>query len=308
MYYFILNADEQIYLRYGGRDAASASTYLDTESFDTALELGLKEHQQYKLGQGSRMLFEKKFIQPKDIASLNENVIKKNNCVECHLIADYQAIELEKRGLLNKIQDMYLSPDIKTIGIELNIPKGLIINSATGAARDLKEGDLITAIDQVSVLTFADLQYQLDKVDRNSKSLIISIERNGVVTDHTITLPSEWWVTDLSHRKWSIEPQLYLEAEPLSQQEKLALQLPTAGFASIITKLGIDHLMYEAHELKVGDMITAVNGIQTNHLTQDLSTHIKLSHRAGDTVQLSIIREGAEMTLPLTTGRLSFRK
>ena len=37
LYFFILNADEHIYMRYGGRDQRSPTTYLDLESLELAL-------------------------------------------------------------------------------------------------------------------------------------------------------------------------------------------------------------------------------------------------------------------------------
>ena len=36
LYFFILNADEQIYMRYGGRDATSPDTYLNIDSLELA--------------------------------------------------------------------------------------------------------------------------------------------------------------------------------------------------------------------------------------------------------------------------------
>jgi hypothetical protein len=50
LYYFALNADEQIYLRYGGRDPQSPITYLDLESIELALEKGLELHKLYQDG------------------------------------------------------------------------------------------------------------------------------------------------------------------------------------------------------------------------------------------------------------------
>ena len=44
LYYFILNADEEIYMRYGGRDADSATTYLNLRSLERALQQGLEMH------------------------------------------------------------------------------------------------------------------------------------------------------------------------------------------------------------------------------------------------------------------------
>ena len=51
IYFFVLNADEQIYMRYGGRDAASADTYLNLDSLELALKQGLDLHQQYLKGE-----------------------------------------------------------------------------------------------------------------------------------------------------------------------------------------------------------------------------------------------------------------
>src|SRR5438445_13210888 len=51
LYYFILNADEQIYLRYGGRDARSPLSYLDLDSIELAMAKGLELHDQYRKGE-----------------------------------------------------------------------------------------------------------------------------------------------------------------------------------------------------------------------------------------------------------------
>jgi len=51
IYFFIVSPDEQIYLRYGGRDAASADSYLDLDSFALALRAGLEEHERWLAGE-----------------------------------------------------------------------------------------------------------------------------------------------------------------------------------------------------------------------------------------------------------------
>ena len=51
LYFFILNADEQIYMRYGGRDAASPDTYLNLSSLELALQQGLELHRRYQQGE-----------------------------------------------------------------------------------------------------------------------------------------------------------------------------------------------------------------------------------------------------------------
>ncbi len=45
IYFFALNADEQVYLRYGGRDSESPDTYLNMDSLEAALRKGLELHE-----------------------------------------------------------------------------------------------------------------------------------------------------------------------------------------------------------------------------------------------------------------------
>src|SRR6185436_5993150 len=51
IYYFALNADEQIYMRYGGRESQSPDTYNSLESMRIALEQALVLHQKYLKGE-----------------------------------------------------------------------------------------------------------------------------------------------------------------------------------------------------------------------------------------------------------------
>ena len=51
IYFFVLNADEQIYMRYGGRESQSPDTYNSVESMRIALEQGLVLHRKYLQGE-----------------------------------------------------------------------------------------------------------------------------------------------------------------------------------------------------------------------------------------------------------------
>ncbi len=67
LYFFLLNADEQIYMRYGGRDAASPDTYLDLSSLELALQQGVELHRQYLSG-AAKPVARPKAIFPREIA------------------------------------------------------------------------------------------------------------------------------------------------------------------------------------------------------------------------------------------------
>src|SRR5204862_1989959 len=79
--------------------------------------------------------------------SLVERTFARNQCVECHLIGDFQLVHREQTGRLNKLTDMYRWPDIRTIGIELDVPKGLVVketrDAEIGRASGRERGEII---------------------------------------------------------------------------------------------------------------------------------------------------------------------
>ena len=116
----ILNADEQIYMRYGGRDAKSDDIYLSLDSMEIALSKGLELHRQYQNGELKRTALPKP-VYPREMPLLVERTFARRQCVECHLIGDFQNIQRERDGVLDKLTHLYRSPDIKTIGISLAV-------------------------------------------------------------------------------------------------------------------------------------------------------------------------------------------
>jgi S1-C subfamily serine protease len=57
-----------------------------------------------------------------------------------------------------------------------------------------------------------------------------------------------------------------------------------------------------------GDIIVAVDGTERDSIANSPELFIKLHKKAGDTVILDVIREGARLKLPVVTQRMYFRK
>ena len=309
LYFFILNAEEQIYLRYGGRDETAVDAYLSLESLELALQKGLELHEEWKAGRLPAPPRPKPDF-ARNYPLLMERTVGRGSCVECHLIADFKAIEKEERGELDKIREMYLSPDIRTIGIHLDVPKGLLVEKAEGpaAAAGMLPGDVISHVEGAPVYTFGDLQYQYDKVDRAAAATHWSVERGGEKVDLTIELPPRFWLTNLVFRHWTIEPRPYFRSKELTAEEKTQLSLPAKGFASKVTYVdGVADLL-GSHQLKVGDIIAAVNGVQEDEIANTAELYVRLRTKSGETSVLDVIRDGEHVEMKLTTGRMGFRK
>ncbi len=310
LYFYLMNADEQIYMRYGGRDSAAADTYLSLASLEVALRQGLEEHERFKKGELAKAERPKP-ASPRDYPLLVERTFTRGQCVECHLIGDFQNLHREKDKTLDKMTHLYRSPDIKTIGIYLDVPKGLVVKEAKDAvaAAGMKAGDRITSVNGTAVLTFADLQHYYDKTDRRAaKTVPFTVEREGKTEALTVTLPPRWWWTDVRYRQSSVEPRLYFDSRPLTAAEKKDRGLPVDGFACEVTRLDSFGTMMKSHQLKVGDVIFGVDGVQKDEYAHTADLYMKLKLTPGDIVKLDVLRDGQRMQSMLTSYRLSFRK
>jgi hypothetical protein len=309
LYFFILNADEQIYMRYGGRDAAGPDSYLNMDSIELAAKEGLELHQRYVKGELPKKERPKPMF-PRDNPLLVKRTFAQNACVECHLIGDFQNLVKEQNGTLDKLRDLYRSPDIKVIGIQLDVPKGLVVKEAQGAvaAAGMKTGDRIAAINGTPVWTFGDLQYEYDKVDRKAQKLQIMVDRAGKPVDLTVALPARWWLTDVRYRQSSVDPRSYFEDRPLTAEEKTKLGLKPDGFASEVKYVADFAKLMKSHDLQVGDVVAAVDGVERDDIAITADMYIKLHKKPEEPVTLDIIRAGKRMQMPLKTFRLGFRK
>lgn len=308
LYYYLLNSDEQIYMRYGGRDSESLESYLNLDSLEVALAKGLELHaRRDTLAQVARPAPD--FA--KNYSLLVERTIARGQCVECHLIGDYQNLHRERDKTLDKMMHLYRSPDIKVIGIHLDVPKGLVVAKVDGAiaTAGMLQGDRITAVAGTPVYTFADVQHRYDKTDRHTaKQVVFTVERGGQSRDITAQLPPRWWWYDVTYRQSSVDPRLYFACQPLSAEEKAQRQLNPNGLACKVTRVDNFAVTVKSHSLQLGDIVYAVNGVDHDEFAHTAELYMKLYMTPGDTAKLDVIRGETRMQSTLLSYRLSFRK
>jgi hypothetical protein len=309
VFFFIVSPDEEIYLRYGGRDAVAADSYLDLASLELALELGLEQHARWRAGELPERPRPAPFF-PRDIEALQETEMSgRRSCVECHHIGDYQAAEMEAAGELDKPRIMFRSPDIRAIGIHLDVPQGLTVARASGAAAEagLSSGDRIVALNETAVLTFGDFLYAYDALDRASTGLRLSVGRDGAHVDLQVSLPPLWWAYDIGFRRWSIDPMTFFDSEPLSTERKSELGLPAEGLACEVTSVSPRARAQELHTLDPGDVIYSVAGAQAGSRGESCELFIKLNVRSGSAVDLGVVRDGHQIEMRMSTHRQYYR-
>lgn len=310
IYFFIVSPDEDVYLRYGGRDAASADTYLDLDSFVLALEAGLEQHALWQAGElppseRPEPLF------PREMERLRKIEMDRGRCIECHMVGDYAAVDRELAGTLDKRRDMFRTPDIQDIGIHLDVPRGLVVERSSGPAEaaGLRSGDRILAAAGRSVLAYGDLLHAYDRLDRTASRLHLTVEREGTDrVDLAVELPTLWWVSDLGYRYWSIDPVTYLSAAPLTAERKRELDLRPDGFACEVTRVTPRAKVLELHEIEPGDVIFSVDGVEADPPIDDCLLYLRLNVTAGSETRLGVVRGDTRLELTAGTQRQLFRK
>ncbi len=305
LYFYLLNADEQIYMRYGGRDSNSPDAYLNLESLTLAAAKGLELH-----ANRPAATVRPKPDFPKNYSLLVERTFAKNQCVECHLIGDYQNLHRQQDGTLDKLQHLFRSPDLKVIGVTLDVPKGLVVKDATGVAgaAGMKAGDRIAQWEGKAVWTFGDVQHRYNETPRTASVAKVTVERGGAMVPLAIALPVRWWLTDTKFRQSSVEPRFFFDDRPLSAEEKVAMGLPTEGFASRVKYVSSTAKSMELHGLEEGDVITAVDGKRVDSHAHTVTLYLVLRKAPGDGAMLEVMRGGKKIEMSLKTMQMSFRK
>ncbi len=87
----------------------------------------------------------------------------------------------------------------------------------------------------------------------------------------------------------------YAHTEPLSASEKRDLGLRPDGFAS---RVNVRHLFARLARapIQVGDVIYSVNGVDACEVARTALDYVHLRHRAGETIELGILRDGRRRT------------
>ena len=137
---------------------------------------------------------------------------------------------------------------------------------------------------------------------------VFAVDRGGESIQLSVALPARWWWTDLRFRQSSVEPRTYFEDRPVTDADKRKLGLKPEGFASEVKYVAEFARTMKTHDLRVGDIIVGVDGVESDELANTADLYIKLKKAPGESVTLDVIRGGSRMRMPLKTYRMSFRK
>jgi serine protease Do len=313
---FFLNADEQIYGRFGGRDAVSADKRTSLTGLRYAMASALSAHREAtparSASEGSRRepsLALRVGIgrtQLEDVRTVEEYPAARrrpaNSCIHCHHVYDFRREALQARGKWSQSQ-LWVYPLPENVGITLGVDESdrvkTVAPGSPGDRAGLHAGDRLRSVNGISVASLADVQYGLHRAGAFG-DFPVSWMRDGVAKTGRLNVTEGWKKTDISWR-WSLrglEPTPWVDGEDLVAAEKRRLGLSERGLAFYQSSF-VSAVARQAG-IRAGDVIVGIDGKRPEMTERQFAVYVKLNYNAGDLVTYNVLRAGKRLDVPLT--------
>ena len=295
---FFLNANEQIYGRYGGRDAEDADSRQSLAGLKYSMLAALETHAQRE--ELPRVVRRK----PLMVRSLKpaENY---RGCIHCHNVKEIQQDEQKRLGLWSR-EKVWRYPLPENIGLTLEIDRGNVVKSvaaeSTARQAGMQAGDRLETVGTVRIRSFGDLQYALDRAPVSGPVPVVWF-RDSERQTGMLSLKNGWRRTDISWRpsmqRYLAAPRLY--GRDLSQDERKSLGLQPRQLAFAHR----DRVLTLARNagIQQGDVILGFDGRRLEMTAYQFQTWVRKNYILGDRVMINVIRDRRRIDLPMTLAK-----
>ena len=293
---FFLNADQQVYGRFGGREGSNADTFLTLAGLKYAMQNALESHRSQRL-LAANSSKSTRFVESFPASEK----LKKNECIHCHQVYDFGRDQLRKEGSW-KLEMVWTYPPPKNLGLILDPDQGnRLLNVASNSAASqtgLRAGDVLETVDQRPVASFADVQFALHYAPPDGK-IPLTWTRGGHRMQGELEVTAEWRKSDISWRgsMWGLEPTAAVYGDDLKPEEKEALGLTPKRLAFRQGDF-VPHPSRDAG-VRARDIIIGFDNQEMDMTMLQFVVHIRLSCKVGDRVTINLIRDGKRIDLPM---------
>jgi hypothetical protein len=292
----MLNADEIVYGRYGGRDATSIDGRLSVAGLSHAMHHALALHQ---AGAGHKPNRTKPIkIEDYPAAKLR----KRNDCLHCHLVNEFRRYDaLQAKTWTAEARWVYPLPE--NIGLTLELDRGNVVKAvadqSTAAKTGLKPGAILKELNGYPLGSSADVQYALHQAPTTG-TIALTWTDGGEPRHGKLALSAGWRFTDTTWRPslLNIIPSPEFSGADLSAEDKKGLNFPATQ--AICRQDKFVHSTLKAAGFLKDDIITGVNGQAIPGTMDDFQAHLRRTYLSGDTVTINIVRNGEKRALTLT--------
>jgi serine protease Do len=303
----------EVYGRYGGRDAKGADTRNTLPGLRHAMQAVLETHRSRSAraanggaanggaaNGGAANGGETKQPLYIERVSAARNV---NGCIHCH-----QAKEILRQQEINTAgkwdrDKRWVYPLPENLGITLDLDRGDLVKSVkSGSPADkagIQTGDTLVQLLGLPVNSFADAQYALHKAPAKGAIPVIW-QRGGQQHQAELTVADGWKKTNITWRPSLMDllPSLPLFGTDLTAAEKQKLGLPKEHLA--FRQDAPVPLSMEKLGVRENDVIIGIDDLKLEMSADQFLGYIRQSHLIGDRITLNLLRGGKRMNVPIT--------
>jgi len=318
---FFLDADLNVYSRYGGRDEESSDGRLSKDSLLTTMREVLAVHERRQRrdaipptpleadardGAGPHVDLQPSLgtrTTPEEIPLLKSN---HQGCVHCHQVREYRLLQ-SYYGKTFSREELFVYPLPENLGIRFDRRHGHKIERVAphspAANAGLLVGDIVTRLGDVPIHSEQDVRWSLHRMPSTAQPFM-NVERNatGSAPDQTIRvqlrLNGAWRETELGWRKSlrSVPLPMGFLAYDLGREERRSEMLPEDRlFIKVVSIRGPG--LAASLGLEKGDFITALEGRRDDRSFEDFKSDLLRRYHPGDRVHITVLRKNREIEL-----------
>ena len=307
---FFLDADLNVYSRYGGRDERVADARMSRESLLHTMSEVLRVHARIRQSQpvdvpgllrAEMQPVTAKSTTPEEIPLLKDN---HEGCVHCHQVQEYRLLQAYQDGQFER-RMLFGYPLPERLGLQLSRKSGHEVERLTpdssATVAGLKPNDIIRRLNGIPIRSEYDIRWALHRA-AGDQPISVVVDRKMGDLHSSINLSliprGSWRQSELGWRKSlrSVPLQLGFLGYSLGRDAVQQLGFPEDKSLVKVISLRPPGLGKNL-QLQKGDLITAVGG-QTGFQTfEQFKSKLLELYQPGDLVEVEILRDGKSMQL-----------
>lgn len=317
---FLMNADKEIYGRFGSRSkGGAAARHFSLEAFRKALAAALELHAGYpqnrtslKGKQGPRS----RFRVPEDYPylkrygpDLNYNGKVTNSCIHCHQVAEAEKLLLRRTRKAFPDHLLYPWPLPDVLGLSFSPAERAVVSAVESGSSAEDDGfcvgDEILAMNGQPILSIADVQWVLHNAGV-AAGIPVVVRRGETTHERKLSLRAGWreggdisWRTSTRELRRVVLGGMVLQR--LSTAERRAAGLGGDRLALRVRHLGggSDEAVARNAGFRPGDVVVAFDGRDRDLSESDLIVHALRHCPRGTKVRVDVLRDGKRRRLDL---------
>jgi hypothetical protein len=297
MMVFFLSPAGRVYARYGGRDGRDADSRQSLEGLAFTMRSVLAMHAAQSPAFAPASNFSPFTI--RDVAGR-----RGGGCFHCHQVKETLNHKLTAEGRWSRDR-LWRYPLPENLGFRLEVDRGNVVEKVQPGSpaerAGLAPGDQLVELGGVPVHSLGDAQFALDRAPAAGR-LDVAWLRSGEARSSSIELAESWKKSDL---RWRASMRRWIPGLPLAGKDLEAVEREALGLSP--TQLAFrqdDRVSPRAKEagIQPGDVIIDLDGRKIELKANALRSYVAREYIQGDTVIVSLLRDGERMQRTLVLG------